>query len=128
METMIFNDNTELQIKEGASVSDVKFECDNFTALGIAAEQICKAGNLDIVNFKTNDVISGAYTDLKLVTPLFSAVDILDDGRVTATFGMREKTEIEKAIEELQKGQELQDGAISDLGEVVSTIAEGGVV
>lgn len=128
METMIFNDNTELQIKEGASIRNVTFECNDFTALGMAAEQIQKAGNLDIVTFKTNDNVSGNYTDLKLTRPLFTEVDVLDSGKLRATFGMREKTEIEKAIEELQKGQELQDGAISDLGEVVSTIAEGGVV
>lgn len=128
METMIFNDNTELQIKEGASISNVTFECNDFTALGMAAEQIQKTGNLDIVTFKTNDSVSGNYTDLKLTRPLFTEVDVLDSGKLRATFGMREKTEIEKAIEELRKGQELQDGAISDLGEVVSTIAEGGAV
>ena len=50
----------------------------------------------------------------------------LVDGKVEATFSLREKTELEKRLDAIEEGQSIQDGAIADLGEVVSTMAEGG--
>ena len=61
-----------------------------------------------------------------LETPLFRNVDIDNDGKVVANFSLREKTDIEKRLDAIEAGQTLQDGAIRDLGDVVSTIAEGG--
>ena len=56
---------------------------------------------------------------------LFTGVDLVD-GNVEATFSLREKTEVEKRLDAIEEGQNIQDGAIADLGDVVSTIAEGG--
>ena len=39
-------------------------------------------------------------------------------------YSLREKTEEEKRLDALEAGQEVQNGAISDLGMVRSTIAE----
>ena len=44
---------------------------------------------------------------------------------------MREKTDVEKRLDKVEAGQVIQDGAISDLGEVSSLLAEqieGGAV
>ena len=95
--------------------------------MGTLAEAVRKPENLKEIQFKTDDVVTSEYTDMKLLSPLFSAVDIEGD-KVVATFGLAEKTEIEKEIELLKAGQTIQDGAIKDLGDVVSVIAEGGAV
>ena len=126
MNKFIVADNTEIEIKEGASLGAITAVVGDFTALGTLAGALTKPGNLDSVQFTTGDAITGEYTDMKLESPLFKAVDIVD-GKVLATFGIREKTETEKRLDALESGQEIQDGAIGDLGEVVSTIAEGGV-
>ena len=41
------------------------------------------------------------------------------DGKVRAAFSIREKTEMEKAIDEIRTQQTAQDGAILDLAGIV---------
>lgn len=125
MEKIILADNTEIEIKAGASLGAITAITADFTALGTVAAALIAPGNMDNVQFKTGDETTGEYAGMKLESPLFSAVDIID-GRVEATFGIREKTEVEKRLDALESGQEVQDGAITDLGDVVSTMAEGG--
>lgn len=125
MNTFVLTDDYEIDIREGASTGAITAVVDDFTALGVVASKLTTAGNMDNVHFKTGGVVTGEYVDMKLESPLFKAVDVVD-GKVLATFGIREKTETEKRLDALESGQEIQDGAIGDLGEVVSTIAEGG--
>lgn len=127
MEKIILADNTEIEIKAGASLGAITAIAADFTALGTVAATLTARGNMDNVKFKTGDTVTGEYVDMKLESPLFRDVDIVG-GMVEATFAIREKTEMELAIEELRAGQEVQDGAITDLGDVVSTIVEGGNV
>lgn len=127
MNKFILSDNTEIEIKEGASLGAIVAIVPDFTVLGTLADALTKPGNLDSVQFTTGDAITGEYTDMKLESPLFKAVDIVD-GKVQAAFAIRQKTEMELAIEDLRAGQEVQDGAIGDLGDVVSSLAEGGNV
>ena len=47
-----------------------------------------------------------------------------DDGMLVV-FGMVEKSETEKRLDAIEAGQDIQDGAISDLAEVVSVVVEG---
>ena len=48
-----------------------------------------------------------------------------EDETVTVTISLREKSDLEKRVDALEEGQAVQDGAIEDLGLVVSDIAEG---
>lgn len=51
------------------------------------------------------------------------------DGTIQATFSLRSKTMEEMLLErvaKLESGQQIQDEAISDLGQAVSDVAEGG--
>lgn len=57
--------------------------------------------------------------DMKLEIPLFREVGYTDDKKVAATFAIREKTETEKRLDKLEKGQAVQDGAILELAGVV---------
>ncbi|MFQ9940841.1 MAG: hypothetical protein ACLRV8_08075, partial [Blautia hansenii] len=58
-------------------------------------------------------------TDMKLETPLFKTVDYTKEKKVIATFGIREKTELEKEIDKIKAQQVAQDGAILDLAGLV---------
>ena len=115
MEKMIVKDKTEIEIMEGAALNAITAVTDDWTALGLIAEALKESGNLDEVQFKTDETVTGEYRNMKLESPLFSAVDIAEDGKIHATFGIRQKTEMELAIEQLQKGQGVQDGAIMEL-------------
>lgn len=124
---MILGDKTEFIIKEGASLGNVVAITKNFTELGKVATALTKTGNLSTLQFLDADVVTGEYNDMKLESPIFKEVDIRDN-EVYAAFAIREKTEVEKRLDTLENGQEIQDGAIGDLGATVSEIAEGGNV
>ncbi len=115
MEKMIVKDKTEIEIMEGAALNAITAVTDDWTALGLIAEALKESGNLDDVQFKTDETVTGEYQNMKLESPLFYAVDIAEDGKIHATFSIRKKTEMELAIEQLQKGQGVQDGAIMEL-------------
>lgn len=115
MEKMVLKGKMELEIMEGAALSAITVVVGDWIALGVAAGLLRETGNLDEVQFKTDETVTGEYRDMKLESPLFSAVDVAEDGKIHATFGIRQKTEMELAIEQLQKGQGVQDGAIMEL-------------
>lgn len=119
MEKMIVKDKTEIEIMEGAALNAITAVADDWIALGVIAEALKESGNLDDVQFKTDETVTGEYQNMKLESPLFYAVDIAEDEKIHATFGIRKKTEMELAIEQLQKGQGVQDGAIMELAGMV---------
>ena len=126
MEKMNLKNKTELEIMNGASLNAITAVADGWTALGEIAEALKESGNLDEVQFKTAENVTGEYQNLKLESPLFYAVDSAEDGKIHATFGIRQKTEMELAIEQLQRqqeetnaSQEIQDGAIMELAGMV---------
>lgn len=126
MEKMVVKNKTELEIMNGASLNAITAVADDWTALGTIAEALRESGNLDEVQFKTDETVTGEYRNMKLESPLFSAVDVAEDGKIQATFGIRQKTEMELAIEQLQRqqaetnaSQEIQNGAILELAGIV---------
>jgi hypothetical protein len=60
---------------------------------------------------------------MKLTNPVCH-IEQAESG-VVIVFGLEEKSDIEKRLDDLEDGQETQDGAIADLGEAVSEIVEG---
>ena len=95
MEKMNLKNKTELEIMNGASLNAITAVADGWTALGEIAEALKESGNLDEVRFKTDETVTGEYQNMKLESPLFSTVDIAEDGKIHAAFGIRQKTEME---------------------------------
>ena len=119
MDKMILADKTELVIKEGAAIGSATTVVDDFTALGTVAAALTKAGNLESVKFSTDDSVTGEYTGMKLESPLFTAVDLVG-GKVEATFGIREKTELEKRVDSLEGRADVTEGALQEV--ILSTM------
>lgn len=118
MEKMIVKDKTEIEIMEGAALNAITAVSDDWTALGVIAEALKESGNLDEVQFKTDETVTGKYVDMILESPLFSAVDVVGD-EIRATFAIREKTDVEKRLDAVESGQSIQDGAIMELAGVM---------
>lgn len=114
MEKIILADKTELEIKEGAAVGAVTVLLEDFAALGTVATALTKDGNLDTVQFKTNDTVTGEYAGMKIESPLFTSVDLVG-GKVQATFGLREKTELEKRVDALEGRADVTEGALQEM-------------
>lgn len=119
MEKIIFADETEFELLPGASLGENKVVVQDFVDLKTVAETLTKTGNLATVQYKSNEQITGEYKDMKLEMPLFREVGYTDDKKVAATVAIREKTETEKRLDKLEKGQAVQDGAILELAGVV---------
>lgn len=114
MDKMVLADKTELVIKEGAAIGSATTVVDDFAALGTVAAALTKAGNLETVQFKTDESVTGEYTGMKLESPLFTAVDLVG-GKVEATFGIREKTELEKRVDSLEGRADVTEGALQEV-------------
>lgn len=133
MEKIVLKDNTEIEILPGASLGETTVIVPDFADLKTVAEALLKEGNLDTVRYKSEEQVTGEYADMKLETPLFKSVDYYtEEKKVIAAFAIREKTEMEKRMDAMEKEMEsvkteqtVQDGAIADLGEAVSELAGG---
>ena len=117
MEKLVLKDKTEITIKEGASLNAITAVVEQFKDLDPIASAILKEGNLDAVQFKSEENITGSYTDMRLEYPLFQ-VNVVNE-KVEATFAIREKTEEEKRLDALEKEQSVQDGAIMEMAGMI---------
>lgn len=75
------------------------------------------------MTFTHNGETSGKYTDLKSDGFTYMpnmGEDRAEDGTYTVTIRLRTKTEMEKAIDELKAGHEVNAGAIQDLADMVA--------
>lgn len=118
---LILADKTEIEIEAGASLNSIQVLAENREVM-LSQWTMLTPDNLKEVIVQNGDGITvGSYKDLVLVSET-SVVG--SDGTVLTNYSLREKTDTERRLEALEAGQEIQNGAISDLGSVTSAIAE----
>lgn len=119
---IILKNGNEIEIESGASLSDIRVVSDTKYDM-ISMWDMLTPENLSFVRIVNGDGLTvGNYSDLVLV----SETSAEKDGKIETSFNLREKTETEKRLDALESGQEVQDGAITDLGAAVSGLAEEG--
>ena len=118
MDKIILKNNTEFEIADCASLGNIQIKAENFEAVKTITDAF-SADNLQEVTFTHNDVVSGKYTDLKSDGFTY-APNADEDGTYTVTIRLRTKTEMEKAIDELKPGHEVNAKAIDDLASTVA--------
>lgn len=122
MDKIILANKTEFEIADGASLGNIQIKAENFEAVKTITDAF-SADNLQEVTFTHNDAVSGKYTDLKSDGFTYMpnvGEDGKEDGTYTVTVSLRTKTEMEKAIDELKAGHEVNAGAIQDLADMVA--------
>lgn len=120
-DTMTLKDGTIIELEAGASLGDIKVTAADRNAMAATWSKLTR-DNLSEVTIKNGDgLVCGTYEDLVLVA---ETSKVSDDGSVLTSYQMREKTDEEKRLDALEAGQEVQDGAISDLGSATSALAE----
>ena len=118
MDKIILKDQTSFEIVDGASLGNIQIKAENFDAVKTITDAFT-ADNLQEVTFTHNDAVSGKYTDLK--SDGFTYAPNTDaNGTYTVTIRLRTKTEMEKAIDELKAGHEVNAKAIDDLASTVA--------
>ena len=118
MDKIILKDQTSFEIADGSSLGNIQIKAENFDSVKTITDAFT-ADNLSEVAFTHNDSVSGRYTDLK--SDGFTYAPNTDaNGTYTVTIRLRIKTEMEKAIDELKAGHEVNAKAIDDLASTVA--------
>lgn len=121
-DTIILKNGTSISIESGSSLESVQIISESKESM-LSDWNCFTEDNLSEVQFKISSGLTvGTYYDLILISETSS---VLPDGSVSTIYHLREKTLEEKRLDALEKGQDIQNSAISDLGEVTSSLAEG---
>ena len=122
MDKIILKNKTEFEIAEGSSLCNIQIQSTDFNGIKSITDALSEE-NISKVTFTHNDKTSGEYENLKYEG--FSYMpnmgeDGTEDGTYTVTVNLRTKTEMEKAIDELKAGHEVNAKAIDDLASTVA--------
>ena len=125
---LLFNDKTTIDLESGSVLDDIKILSATKQDMLAVWDKLTDF-NLKSVQIKNTDGVPvGHYENLVLEN---ETSVIRSDGSILTSFRLREKSDVEllkEQIETMKEQQEVQDGAIADLGEAVSGLAEGSAV
>ena len=123
-EKLVLNNQTQIDIEGGSSLSGIKVLSDTKYDI-VSIWDMMTEENLKHIEIQEEDgTIVGVYENILLDSETST---IQPDGKILTSFYLREKTEVEllrERIEQLESVQEVQDGAIMDLGDAVSALSE----
>ena len=125
MDKIIFNDESEFSIADGASLENITAILNKFSDLDTLYIKLTQSHNLDSIHFGADDSDeTNQYKNLKLILPLFHSVDVVGT-KVYASFGLREKTSDEIISDEINTKNDAINLAITYLSdEEASTVKE----
>lgn len=122
MDKLKFLDGTIIDIEDGATLSDIMHIASNeANALYVCGK--VTAENVASLQFLHGEAVTGDYQNVVIAAP--TTREDGEGGTVIVRMHFREKTELELRVDALEESQEVQDGAIEDIGAVLSDMAEG---
>ena len=123
---LVLADSTEITLESSQGIGALNVKVQDKDAACALWERFTKE-NLEQVSVKNAaGETTGNYSNMVLCH--ITGMDN-EDGTVQITFSLRARTTEELLVERvaaLEAGQQTQDEAISDLGQAVSDVAEGG--
>ena len=122
MDKLKFLDSTIIDIEDGATLSEVTHIASNEANAMFVCGKITPE-NVAHLDFLHGDAVTGSYDNVVIAAPTTR-----EDGEgetVIVRMHFREKTDLEIRVDALEESQEVQDGAIEDIGAVLSDMAEG---
>ena len=131
---MVLKDSTEIPMEDGSDKYSIHIAVENLAALGTLWDKLTMENLAEVQVKNAEGAEIGNYKDMALCSPAFRSIDKTEDGRIQATFEIRQKTELELLKEQIDAMNEtlsVHDGAIGDMGAVISAAAEaqeGGTV
>lgn len=122
MDKLKFVDGTIIDIEDGATLSDITHIATNeANALYVCGK--VTAENVASLQFLHDEAVTGDYQNVVIAAP--TTREDGENGAVIVRMHFREKNELELRVDALEESQEIQDGAIEDIGTVLSDLAEG---
>lgn len=118
---LILNNQTQIELEAGASLSNMMVLSETKYDM-VSVWDMLTPENLKSVQIQNGDGVTVAnYANLVLDSETSNEQE---DGMILTSFHLREKTDIEKRLDTLEENQEVQDGAIMDLGDAVGALSE----
>lgn len=122
MDKLRFVDGTIVDIEDGATLADVTHVASNeANALFVCGKVTTE--NVEHLEFFHDELLTGEYDNIIIATP--TTRENGEGETVIVRMHFREKTDLEIRVDALEEGQTVQDGAIEDIGAVLSDMAEG---
>ena len=121
MDKLKFKDGTIIDIEDGATLSDVTHIATNEANAIFVCNKVT-AENVASLQFLHGEAVTGQYDNVIIAAPTTR-----EDGEgetVIVRMHFREKTDLEIRVDALEESQDVQDGAIEDIGAVLSDIVE----
>lgn len=118
---LILKDGTIIELEAGASLAALQVKATDRAAMGATWAQLTPENLAEVQVQDGNGLTDWNYTDLVLVS---ETSVVAADGSVMTTYSLRKKTAEEKRLDALERGQDVQDGAIEDIAVATSAIAE----
>lgn len=122
MDKLRFMDGTTIDIEDGASLSNVTHIANNEADAIFVCEKITP-DNVSTLQFLHGDAVTGDYQGVIIAAP--TTREDGENGTIIVRMHFREKTDVELRLDALEQSQDVQDGAIEDIGTVLSDMAEG---
>ena len=122
MDKLKFVDGTIIDIEDGATLSDVTHIASNEANAMYVCGKVTPE-NVSTLQFLHGDAVTGDYQNVIIAAP--TTREDGENGAVIVRMHFREKTDLEIRVDALEESQEVQDGAIEDIGAVLSDMAEG---
>ena len=98
---LVLKDATEITIVNDDGIHNIQIIVDNLSELGTLWDKLTP-DNLSTVAIKDSEgAVVGNYNNMVLCSPAFRSVDKTEDGKISATFGIRGKTELELLKEQV---------------------------
>ena len=111
---LILNDGTVAYLEPGASLTGLTVVFDDWTAAAVVMSKVTEE-NINGAQVQADD--GRVWVEFADVVILPGAWQLKDDG-LHITITLREKTEVEKRLDNVEAGQGIQDGAIAELAEI----------
>lgn len=123
MDYIRFSEDMEFAIQDGASLDRIILITDSEAEAMTICNVVRDDSNLRHVEF-WNEGAEQPYGVYESLTTITAPIRHDEGNSIIVTISLREKTDIEKRLDALELSQEVQDGAIEDLGLAVSDLVE----
>ncbi len=119
-DTLVLKNGAVVELEAGARLDSMEVVSESRMGMAAVWGEMTE-DNLSEVQIRNGaGLTAGRYTDLVLVS---ETSVVRGDGTILTSFRLREKTDIEKRIDALEEGQEVQDGAIIDVAQILGDMA-----
>lgn len=113
-------DGTTIDIEDGASLADITHIATNEANAMFVCGKVTPE-NVEHLEFLHDDAVTGQYDGIVIAAP--TTREDGENGTIIVRMHFREKTDVELRLDALEQSQGVQDGAIEDIGMVLSDMA-----